>query len=108
MNNFMEIMQFAILALGCFILALLLKTNRDRILQITTDLINKAEDAVQGSGMGAEKKALVMAQLEAAGVHVNTWLAAQIDAIVQMLNTNGAWLAAQTRQHTDSLTEEGQ
>ena len=68
MDNFMEIMQFAILALGCFILALLLKTNRGRILQLTTDLINRAEDAVQGSGMGAEKKALVMAQLEAAGV----------------------------------------
>lgn len=108
MNNFMEIMQFAILALGCFILALLLKTNRDRILQLTTDLINKAEDAVQGSGMGEEKKAMVMAQLDAAGIKVTKWLDGQIDVIVATLNANGAWLAAQTRQHTDSLTEEGQ
>ena len=42
----------------------------------------------------------LMAQLEAAGIHVNQWLASQIDRIVEALNTNGAWLAGQVKQNT--------
>jgi len=58
--------------------------------------------------MGEAKKALVIAQLEAAGIHVNTWLASWIDRTVELLNANGAWLAAQTKQHAvDVYTASG-
>lgn len=99
MEGIMDVLQYAILALGCFIVALLLKDNRARILQFTADLINRAEVAVQGSGMGAEKKSMVLAQLDAAGIKVTAWLDKQIDVIVATLNANGAWLATQAKQH---------
>ena len=53
--------------------------------------------------MGAAKKALVLAQLEAAGIHINTWLSAAIDKMVQHLNDTGAWLASQAREHAAGL-----
>lgn len=105
MENIMEIMQFAIFALACFTLALVLKTYRDRILRFTADLINKAEDTVKGSGMGPEKKALVIAQLEAAGIRVTTWLANWIDDTVDFLNNTGGWFATQTKQHANQSEE---
>ena len=57
------------------------------------DLIQKAESAVQGSGLGEEKKAIVVAQLEAMGIAVDTRLSGQIDSIVKYLNANSGWLA---------------
>ena len=50
-----EILIYGVAALGCFILAILIKGNRQAVLQLATDLINKAESAIQGSGMGADK-----------------------------------------------------
>lgn len=117
MENIMGIMEFGLLALGCIVAALLLKYNRSGILRYAAELVNAAEIAIQGSGMGAEKKAMVLAQLEAAGVHINTWLSVAIDKMVQHLNESGAWLASQAREHAaclergedvpDSDTEEG-
>lgn len=111
MENIMEIVEFGLLALGCIVAALLLKYNRSGILRYTAELVNAAEVAIQGSGMGAEKKALVLAQLEAAGVHINTWLSVAIDKMVEHLNESGAWLALQAREHgeyvPESDTEEG-
>lgn len=106
METMMELMQMTLFALGCLMLATLLKSYRARILQYTADLVNKAEQAVQGSGMGEEKKALVIAQLEAAGIHVNRWLANWIDRTVDVLNANGAWLAVKTEQHTAGMVED--
>lgn len=94
MENIFEIVMPVLCALACLILAALLEGNRGRILQYTAQLINQVEETVQGSGMGAEKKVLVMAQLEAAGIHVNTWLATWIDETVDYLNANGAWLTS--------------
>ena len=105
MENIMQITELAFLALGCFIVALLIKTNRTYILQYAATLINAAEQAIQGSGMGAEKKKLVIAQLEAAGIRVTAWLSAMIDEIVACLNASGAWLATQARQHAADLQE---
>ena len=105
MENIMQITELAFLALSCFIVALLIKTNRTCILQYAATLINAAEQAIQGSGMGAEKKALVLAQLEAAGIRINTWLSVAIDRIVEHLNDTGAWLATQARQHAADLQE---
>lgn len=96
--NYMEIALTGILALGCIILALLLRDHKAAILQYAAQLVQSAEQAIQGSGMGAAKKALVLAQMEAAGIQVNSWLSAAIDSIVSQLNAHGAWLAQQTEQ----------
>lgn len=103
MENIMQIVELGLLALSCFVTALLIRYNRSGILRYAAELINAAEAAIQGSGMGAEKKALVLAQLEAAGIHINTWLSAAIDKIVQHLNDSGAWLAVQVREHAAGL-----
>ena len=96
--NYMEIALTGILALGCIIMALLLRDHKATILQYAAQLVQGAEQAIQGSGMGAAKKALVLAQLEAAGIRVNVWLSDAIDKIVDHLNASGAWLAQQTEQ----------
>lgn len=96
--NYMEIVSTGILALGCIILALLLRDHKAAVLQYAAQLVQSAEQAIQGSGMGAAKKELVLAQLEAAGIRVSVWLSAAIDKIVDHLNANGAWLAKQVEQ----------
>lgn len=53
------------LALACTILASILIARKEYILGVVSGLLQKAETAVQGSGMSAEKKALFIAQLEA-------------------------------------------
>ena len=106
MESIMEIVEFGLLALGCFVAALLIKYNRSGILRYAAELVNAAEVAIQGSGMGAEKKALVLAQLEAAGIRINTWLSVAIDRIVEHLNDTGAWMASQAREHAAGLGEE--
>lgn len=93
-----EIMIYGMGALVCCVLTLVVKGNRQRVLQYTAELVQKAESAIEGSGMGEEKKALVKAQLQAAGVTVTAWLDSQIDVMVASLNSTGCWLAAQTKQ----------
>ena len=75
----------------CAIGAWLLKTRKQQVLAITAELIQKAEQKVQGSGLGPEKKALVISQLEAMGIRVTAWLDIEIDNIVAWLNEKGAW-----------------
>ena len=108
MENIMNLLELGVFALGCVILALVIKNNKGRIIQYTASLIDQAELAVQGSGMGAEKKAMVLAQLDAAGIKVTAWLDKQIDVIVDTLNANGAWLAAQVKQNTTAVAEDGE
>lgn len=100
-----EIFIYGIAALGCFILAVLIKGNRQTVLQYATDLINRAETAIQGSGMGADKKALVIAQMQAAGIKVSSWLDHEIDVIVATLNKTGAWLATKTQEGISGLDQ---
>lgn len=92
-------------ALICFILAIVFKTYRQAVLRFASELIQKAEAAIQGSGMGEEKKALVISQLQAAGIHVGKWLDRQIDVIVASLNSAGAWLATQTQHGISGLQD---
>lgn len=101
-----EILIYGVAALGCFILAILIKGNRQAVLQLATDLINKAESTIQGSGMGADKKALVIAQLQAAGIKVTSWLDHQIDVIVATLNKTGAWLATKTQEGISRMNQD--
>ena len=100
-----ELLMTAVLATICGLLAAVLQANKHRILTYTTELIQRAEIAVQGSGMGEAKKQLVIAQLEAAGIRVTSWVSAQIDIIVATLNSRGAWLAAQTKQASSGLAD---
>jgi len=82
-----------ILAGVCAIGAYVLRTRKQQIRAIVTDLIQKVENTVQGSGLGAEKKAKVVAQLTAMGITVDSLLSKQIDDIVAYLNTKSGWFA---------------
>lgn len=88
-----EILTALIFAGVCAIGAYVLKIRKQELLATVTDLIQKAETAITGSGMGAEKKAKVVAQLEAMGIKVNSWLSNEIDIIVKYLNEKSGWFA---------------
>ena len=96
--DYMEIVVSGIYLIAVILLATLLRNHKATVLQYAAQLIQSAEQAIQGSGMGAAKKALVIAQLRAAGIEVNSWLSANIDQIEAQLNAHGAWLAQQTKQ----------
>lgn len=69
-----EILIYGVAALGCFILAILSRAIVRRYSRARHRPHHKAESTIQGSGMGADKKALVIAQLQAAGIKVTSWL----------------------------------
>lgn len=96
--DYMEIVVSGIYLIAVILLATLLRNHKASVMQYTAQLIQSAEQAIQGSNMGAAKKALVIAQLRAAGIEVNSWLSTNIDQIVAQLNAHGAWLAQQTKQ----------
>ena len=96
--DYMEIVMSGIYLIAVILLATLLRNHKASVLQYTAQLIQSAEQAIQGSNMGAAKKARVIAQLRAAGIEVNSWLSTNIDQIVAQLNAHGAWLAQQTEQ----------
>ena len=100
----MEIVVSGIYLIAVILLATLLRNHKATVLQYAAQLLQGAEQAIQGSGMGAAKKALVIAQLRAAGIEVNSWLSANIDQIVAQLNAHGAWLAQQTEQTEQAVS----
>lgn len=102
MKDFVQLLALMMLV---YIAATSLRMYKQAILDRATDLVNRAEEAIQGSGMGAEKKAIVIAQLEAAGIRVTAWLSNQIDAIVAALNASGAWLATQAKQAANGMSD---
>jgi len=95
-----------ILALTFTLLAWLLRTRKQQILTVVANLIQEAEQAIQGSGLGTEKKTKVVAQLEAMGSTVNTWLSSQIDNIVKYLNEKSGWFASSAGDKTKAALEE--
>ena len=103
--DILDVIIYALAAMVCVVLAYLVRLNRSEVLRYVQQLVQGAEQAVQGSGMGAAKKALVIAQLEAAGVRVTAWLDTAIDQIVDTLNAHGAWLAGQAKQATAGLAD---
>ena len=66
--DYMEIVVSGIYLIAVILLATLLRNHKASVLQYTAQLIQSAEQAIQGSNMGAAKKALVIAQLRAAGI----------------------------------------
>ena len=101
MEMFKEIL-FKLLC-ACFFgfLAWFLKTRKQYLLGLVTVLIQQAETSVQGSGLGADKKKLVIAQLDMAGVKMTAWLSMAIDDIVAELNDKKAWF---TENAKDTLS----
>ena len=93
-ENLNDIVLYAILVAVIYIISFVLRSNKKRILASITQLVQQAEGAIRGSGMGEEKKALVIAQLTAMGVNVTAWVDKMIDAIVALLNEKHAWLTA--------------
>jgi len=91
------ILELILTAGVCTIFAILLKERKARVLTLVHDYIEKAENLVQGSGLGAEKKALVVAWLKASGETLTPWLDKKIDAIVKYLNDRSAWALDETK-----------
>lgn len=58
METIKEILLALVAAMVCGIGSYLLRQYKQNILTMIADLVQKAEEAVQGSGMGAEKKPL--------------------------------------------------
>lgn len=92
-EQILEIIAWLVLAGICAILATVLTARKQAILALVQDLVQRAEKAVDGSGMGDDKKKLVIAQLEAAGVRMTAWLSKAIDDTVAQLNDRDAWYA---------------
>lgn len=105
--NFTEIIVALCFMLLCLVLSQLIKSNRQRILQTVEGLVQEAEEAIQGSGLGKEKKAYVIDRLEAGGVKVNEWLSSQIDFVVAALNSKGAWTAAKLAESIGGAVQNG-
>lgn len=104
-EQILEIIAWLVLAGMCAILAAVLTARKQAILALIADLVQRAEKSVNGSGMGDEKKKLVIAQLEVAGVRMTAWLSKAIDDIVAELNDRDAWyahLAAGDRSDDDA------
>ena len=104
MEYIKEILTMLVLAVGCMILAGILKTRKQYILGLVSNLVQKAEKSVQGSNMGAEKKRLVIAQLEAMGITVTAWLSKAIDEVVAALNEKRAWLTENAKDGLSGAT----
>jgi len=100
-----KILLALILATGCAILSYVLKERKARILEAVSALVQKAEASVQGSGMGPEKKKLVLAQLEAMNVKITAWLSAAIDDIVAALNERQAWFTENAKDTLSGSSE---
>jgi len=105
MEYIKEILIMLLLALGCMLLAGVLKARKQYILGLVSNLVQKVEKSVQGSGMGAEKKRLVIAQLEAMNIKVTVWLSQAIDEIVAQLNEKRAWLTENAKDGLSGTTE---
>ena len=103
MTEMIKELLLALLLAGVFaLLAAVLKARKQYILALVTSLIQKAEASVSGSAMGAEKKRLVIAQLEAMNIKVTAGLSQAIDEIVAALNEKRAWF---TEVAKDTLSE---
>ena len=91
-NEFVDIMLTLLTICAFTLVAFLLSASKQKVRQLISELVQKMEDAVQGSNMGAVKKERVIAQLRTMGVHVTQWVEDTIDAIVAELNKSKAWL----------------
>ena len=92
MDTIKDIIIFLAIAAACGLLAAWLKGRKKAILIKVGLLIQWAELKVKGSGMGEDKKALVIAKLQEDGIKVTKWLDKAIDETVSFLNRTSGWL----------------
>lgn len=97
-EQFFEIAEMLLLAGMLAILAVVLKAKKETLLTLVQNYVKKAEEAVQGSGMGAEKKRLVIAWLETSGVKITGYLSKAIDDVVKGLNEKKAWALGEVKK----------
>lgn len=101
-NEFVDLMLTLLTICVFTLVAFLLSASKQKLRQLISELVQKMEDAVQGSGMGAVKKERVIAQLRTMGVHVTQWVEDTIDAIVAELNKSKAWLKTEVSSNDES------
>lgn len=94
-----DIIVLVMFAIALKMASTALKSNKETVATtisgMALNLIQQAENAVKGSGMGEEKKALVLKNLDAAGVKITQEVEELIDEIVDKLNQTGAWLISE-------------
>lgn len=100
-ENLNDIILYAILIAVIYIVSAVLRSSKAKVLVYITQLVQQAEAAIRGSGMGEEKKALVIAQLGAMGIKATAWVDKAIDTIVATLNDKKAWLIDMTYETED-------
>lgn len=70
------------------------------------ELIQEAEKAIQGSGLGSAKKAWVIAQLKLIGIGVNTFIDNIIDDIVREINKKNLWYTESANEALKAASKE--
>ncbi len=98
-EHIIEIVEMLLLAGVAAILAVVIKAKKETLLALVQSYIKRAEVAVQGSGMGAEKKKLVISWLEASGIKITDYLSKAIDNIVKHLNDTDTWALNEAGKH---------
>ena len=93
-----EILEMLLLAGVLAIISIVLRDRKKAILAQVHTYVQKAENIVQGSGMGAEKKRLVIAWLETSGVKITGYLSKAIDDVVTGLNEKKAWALGEVKK----------
>lgn len=101
-NEFVDLMLTLLTICAFTLVAFLLSASKQKVRQLISELVQKMEDAVQGSNMGAVKKERVIAQLRTMGVHVTQWVEDTIDEIVAELNKSKAWLKTEVSGDDES------
>lgn len=100
-NEFVDLMLTLLTVCAFTLVAFLLSNSKQKLRQLISELVQKMEDAVQGSNMGAVKKERVIAQLRTMGVRVTQWVEDTIDEIVAELNKSKAWLKTEVSSNDE-------
>jgi hypothetical protein len=91
MENFITYLQnYGLNLLEILLLSAMLylvqKYGKSTLKNTINTLIQMAEEAIQGSGLGEEKKAWVIKQLESTGIKVTDAVSKLIDELVEVMN----------------------
>jgi hypothetical protein len=105
LDKFLDIAILLVIAAACIWIANFLVSRKIGIITTINELVQKAENAIQGSKMGAERKAWVLAQLEDKGIIVTAWVSRAIDISVAWLNKTAGWLRGQASSDVSAMTD---
>ena len=104
MLDIIKDLAFYVMAAGLLlIVAYLLKSNKQNMINTILQLIQQAEETIQGSGLGAEKKAAVIEQLQILYKNVPPWVSDKIDELVAILNAKQAFFSEKAKEVTKTL-----